>query len=158
MVQRKRKGTNAERELVHMFWKTGTWSAIRVAGSGSIKYPVPDLLAANNLRKLSIECKSTKNPNQYLDPAQMNDLATFARMFGTEAWLGVRFDGGDWFFLAIEDLRKTTVQLVISRAEAEAKGLTFEQLIGNFEQTTSSTTPDAVEEVDEQATTSSNNI
>ena len=53
----KKKGINAERELIHMFWAE-KWAAIRVAGSGSSKYPSPDILAGNNLRKLAIECKA----------------------------------------------------------------------------------------------------
>ena len=55
----KSKGSNAERELIHMFWSKG-FAAIRSAGSGSMKYPSPDLLVAKNNKILAIECKITK--------------------------------------------------------------------------------------------------
>ena len=42
----KSKGINAERELIHKFWGVG-WGAVRVAGSGSMRYPSSDILAAN---------------------------------------------------------------------------------------------------------------
>jgi Holliday junction resolvase len=61
----KAKGSNAERELVHMFWDKG-WAAIRVAGSGSSQYPSPDVLAGNNLRKLAVECKASGELNKYI--------------------------------------------------------------------------------------------
>ena len=48
-------GTKAERELIKMFWKTNSWIAIRAAGSGCSRYPSPDILAGNILRKLAIQ-------------------------------------------------------------------------------------------------------
>ena len=60
----KSKGINGERELVHMFWNRG-WACLRIAGSGSSKYPSPDILAGNKLRKLAIECKITKDQKKY---------------------------------------------------------------------------------------------
>ena len=55
----KSKGINAERQLIHMFWSV-KWTACRIAGSGSSKYPSPDIIAANRARKLAIEAKITK--------------------------------------------------------------------------------------------------
>ena len=63
-MSRKSKGINAERELIHLFWKTNSWTAVRIAGSGSSKYPCPDILAANISRKIAIEAKSTKDKNK----------------------------------------------------------------------------------------------
>ena len=56
-VNLKAKGINAERELVHLFHKFG-WSAVRIAGSGSSKYPCPDVLAGNGFRRIAIEAKA----------------------------------------------------------------------------------------------------
>ena len=53
-MSRKSKGINAERDLIHKFWGTGKWSAVRIAGSGSMKYPSADILATNKLRTLAI--------------------------------------------------------------------------------------------------------
>ena len=65
-MSKKGKGINAERELIHAFWKEKNWTAIRVAGSGCSKYPAPDIVAGNLLRKLAIECKSSKTNIIYI--------------------------------------------------------------------------------------------
>lgn len=49
----KQKGTIAERELIHLFWKNNI-PAVRVAGSGSMRYPSPDILAGTPLKKFAI--------------------------------------------------------------------------------------------------------
>ena len=48
----KSKGTNAERELIHAFWGKG-YAAIRSAGSGSMKYPSPDIIAAKKGKRFA---------------------------------------------------------------------------------------------------------
>lgn len=128
IMSAKSKGTNAEREVIHMFWKNG-WAALRCAGSGSIRYPVPDIVAGNNLRHIAIECKSTSAERQYISKKEISDLLEFANLFGCEAWIGVRFDGGKWYFFSCEDLKETENSFVIGLAEASLKGLLFEEMI-----------------------------
>ena len=123
----KKKGINAERELIHMFWKKG-WAAVRVAGSGSSKYPSPDILAGNNLRKLAIECKSVSSDNKYISSEVVNHLGLFAIQFGSEPWIGIRFDNIGWFFLTLEDIVKVGKSFRISRKIAEERGLLFDEL------------------------------
>lgn len=124
----KAKGTNAERELIHMFWDKGL-ACLRAAGSGSMKYPCPDLIVGNNARKLAIEVKRPGNKYQHLDKKEIEDLEEFSRLFGAEAWVAVKFK--DWFFLTLEDLNKTENNYSITKETAERKGLSFKQLI-NF--------------------------
>jgi Holliday junction resolvase len=125
----KGKGSRTERELVHMFFDKG-WGVLRVAGSGSTRLPAPDLLAGNGKgRFLSIECKSLKNTRKYFTDEDLNQLNTFAKAFGTEAWLALRFNNKPWYFIKIEDLEKTKNAYVISLERAEKIGLTFEKLI-----------------------------
>ncbi len=101
----KQKGSNAERELVAMFWEVG-WTAARVAGSGSMKFPSPDVIAGKEGRKIVVECKSTKNPHQYIDADQINQLKTFASAFGAEPLVGVKFST-EWHFFHPDDLEQT---------------------------------------------------
>lgn len=125
----KSKGMDAERELIHLFWGAGRWSAVRVAGSGAIKYPCPDVLAGNGLRKLAVECKSTKKRRRYLTGKEVEELIFFAKQFGAEPWIGVRFNGIKWFFLGVDELARTKNGFVVSEDLARKKGLLFEQLI-----------------------------
>lgn len=127
----KAKGSNAERELIHMLWSKG-WACVRAAGSGSTQYPCPDLIASNATRALAIECKSSGELNRHLPKQQVEDLVSFAKMFGAEPWIGVRFNDMKWAFFCPDDLKKTGTGFSVSVRMVKVKGLTFEQLTGLF--------------------------
>ena len=91
-MYRKSKGINAERDLLHKFWSVSSWCAVRVAGSGSMRYPSADILASNKLRKLAIECKTSAEKSKYLPKEDIDQLKKFAGIFGAEPWVAVRFD------------------------------------------------------------------
>lgn len=128
LINKKAKGSNSERDLIHKFNDNG-WVAIRSAGSGSMKYPSPDILAGNNLRRLAIECKTTADIKKYLTRKEVDELIFFAQKFGAEAWIAVRFDRMEWYFLNIEDLEQTDKSYSIDIPTAKRKGVSFEQLI-----------------------------
>lgn len=128
----KSKGINAERELIHLFWKEG-WAACRTPGSGSIKYPCPDVIAGNNLRKLAIECKNIKADCYYFPKKEINQLQSFAKLFNAESWVGIKFGKHGWFFSSPEDLEPTPNSYIFSLKLAKMKGLLFKELIGHFE-------------------------
>ena len=127
-MSRKSKGINAERELIHLFWGNG-WSACRVAGSGSSRYPSPDVIAGNNVRKLAIECKVTKDIRQYFTKKQVNELKEFGNIFGAEPWTAVKFNNVNWYFLTLEDLDPTPEGYSVSLESAKRKGFLFEEVI-----------------------------
>lgn len=128
-MSRKSKGINAERDLVHKFWATTDWSAVRIAGSGSMKYPSADILASNKLRRLAIECKTSREKSKYLSEDDITQIKTFAELFGAEPWIAVKFDKEEWFFLNLEDLKRTGTNFLVSIDIARNKGLLFEELI-----------------------------
>ena len=125
----KAKGTRGERELVKFFNEAG-WVCIRAAGSGSSRYPAPDLLAGNAIRRLAIECKMIGSEKKYFVQEEIDQLQTFAQKFGAESWIGIRFPAEEWYFLMLEDLEKTGTNWAISVELAKRKGLKFEELIG----------------------------
>jgi len=125
----KSKGINAERDLIHKFWATTEWAALRVAGSGSMKYPSADVLASNKLRTLAIECKTTKDNKKYFEKKEIDDLDEFAKFFSAESWIGIKFKGLDWLFLSTRDLEKSKLMFVIDKENIKKRGLLFEELI-----------------------------
>ncbi len=127
----KSKGINAERELVHAFWALG-WPCIRVAGSGSSRYPSPDVLAGNSDRMVAIECKVTKEKKKYFPKKEIEDLLKFSELFGAEPWVAIKFQGVGWFFLSLDDLEVTPSSFVASLDLAKRKGLLTEELVGIF--------------------------
>ena len=127
-MSHKSKGINAERELIHAFWSK-KWSAVRIAGSGSSRYPSPDVLAGNGIRYLAIECKSSGDTAKYLTAKKVAELKEFSEIFGAESWIGMRFDGMKWYFLSLEDLKNSGSSFSVSIQLAKKKGLSFDELI-----------------------------
>ncbi len=123
----KSKGINAERELVHKFWEIG-WACVRIAGSGSSKYPSPDLVAGNNLRRFAIETKTSSGEIQYFTKKEIRELQYFADRFGAESWVSIKFKGLQWAFLSLEDLMETNKSFAASKALCERRGLSFAEL------------------------------
>ncbi len=123
------KGSNAERELFHIFWKSG-WACSRVAGSGSNRYPSPDLIAGNGGRLLAIECKCSKYEKIYLPIEEVEALLEYSGKLGAETWIAAKFDG--WYFVSVEDLERTQKSVIVSKKAVMNKGLIFEELTKGF--------------------------
>ncbi len=128
----KTKGTKAERELIHLFWGKG-WAAVRVAGSGSSRFPSPDLLAGKGVRKLAIECKAVGGTSRYISIEQIEELKKFSEIFGAEAWVGLRFDREDWLFIMPSELEKKECSFGINIEQARRNGILFEELLSLME-------------------------
>lgn len=124
------KGSNAERELIRFFWGSG-WAAIRSAGSGSMHFPSPDILAGNKIRRLAIEVKATKDEKKYLSKEDVAQLLNFSSYFGAEPWFAIRFPNSSWEFINPEDLEKTK-EGNFCFSSGKTGGLSFEELIGNI--------------------------
>jgi len=127
-MKRKAKGINAERELVKMFWDAG-WAALRTPASGAARFPSPDVIASNKARTLVVECKTAKEQRKYLQNTDLDGLLGFANVFGAEPWLGIRFNNQEWFFMGLDDLRKTRKGFSITLESARKKWLLFEELV-----------------------------
>jgi len=126
-----RKGDRAERELIHMFFDTGNFMPLRVAGSGSTTLPSPDILVGGLGRVFAIECKSSKN-KKYIRKEQVDELVEFSNKFGAEAWIGMRFNVKGWFFIKVEDLQISKGNsYAIDLEFAQEKGIKFEELTNN---------------------------
>lgn len=128
----KTKGTNAERQIIHMFFDTGEWAVCRSAGSGSAPLPNPDIVVGSSKRGrvLAIECKSVKSDFKYLTDEDIKQLDDFSNTFGAEAWFAIRFDKRGWYFLRSESLEKSSgSSFVVTLDFAKKNGLTFEELI-----------------------------
>jgi len=129
-MNRKQKGTAGERELVHAFWSFG-WPCIRVAGSGSNRYPSPDLLTGHDGRMLAIECKTIAGDKKYFSKEEIDNLKFFAREFGAEPYVTIRF-GKIWYFFSLDDLEEKDNTFLASLEMAKMKAMLIEELIQSF--------------------------
>jgi len=129
-MSHKSKGIAAERELIHRFWKTESFAAVRVAGSGAIKYPVPDIFAASVTKRFAIECKAAKGDMQYIEKKAVEELVRFAQITQSQPIIAVRFDRTGWYFLHVDGLRDAGQHYVIRKDELQFRSQTFEELVG----------------------------
>ncbi len=125
----KKKVTVGERDLVDLFWSNADWCAHRIAGSGSSRYPSPDVIAGNKHRIIAIEAKVINSDKKYFTSSEILALIDFARTFGAEPWIAVKFMKNDWFFFNVEDLNNSGKSYNISLKDAPYKGLIFDELI-----------------------------
>lgn len=127
-MSNKSKGMQAEREIIHLFWKTGKWTACRVAGSGSMKYPSPDIIANKEGMNLAIECKKTTSKYQYFEKFEIESLLEYSKKAGARPLIAVKFPKKEWKFMDPFDLRKTPGRYVATEQLLGLKGMSFEEL------------------------------
>lgn len=124
----KRKGANAERELLHLFCDKG-WVAARVAGSGRMEETACDLFVGKFKRKYAVEVKSCKIDKKYISKEQIEDFLIFSEIFGLKSVIAVKFNHQGWFFINPKYLKRTKKDWVISLEQAKKKGKTFNEFV-----------------------------
>ena len=127
-----KKGYRFERELIHMFWRRG-FAAVRVPASGSISYPVPDIIAGNGNRYLAIEVKMRSKLPVYIPREDVENLIKFSETFGAEPLIAVRIPNMGWRFLSLNNLKWTKNGYKVDD-EVFHSGLEFDELVSNVRQ------------------------
>jgi len=107
-MSRKARGCDYERKLVHLLQSKGFYS-VRVAGSGCMRYPSPDILASNGCRLIAFEVKSSQDDKVYLRYKDLNDLLEFSEGFKAEPWFAVHLRSKGWFFKPAKELQNQKV-------------------------------------------------
>ncbi|RLE44410.1 Holliday junction resolvase [Candidatus Woesearchaeota archaeon] len=131
MPKNKKRGTNAERELIHMFWAKD-WTACRVAGSGSMRYPAPDIIASKKGKILAIECKITKNKQKYIKKQEINALKEYSKKAGAKPLIAIKFPKQEWIFLEPESFKETETHYTIETENAKEKGKQINHITKNL--------------------------
>ena len=120
-ANRKRKGIQAERELLTLLWASG-WAAVRVAGSGSSRFPSPDIVASNGVKVLALECKVVKTNTKFFPLKEIQELLEFSKRFKAEPWIAVKHFK-QWFFVRVEHLSMSNNGFSFNKALLGEKGL-----------------------------------
>nr|2WCZ_A Chain A, HOLLIDAY JUNCTION RESOLVASE [Archaeoglobus fulgidus]2WCZ_B Chain B, HOLLIDAY JUNCTION RESOLVASE [Archaeoglobus fulgidus]2WIW_A Chain A, HJC [Archaeoglobus fulgidus]2WIW_B Chain B, HJC [Archaeoglobus fulgidus]2WIZ_A Chain A, ARCHAEAL HJC [Archaeoglobus fulgidus DSM 4304]2WIZ_B Chain B, ARCHAEAL HJC [Archaeoglobus fulgidus DSM 4304]2WJ0_A Chain A, ARCHAEAL HJC [Archaeoglobus fulgidus]2WJ0_B Chain B, ARCHAEAL HJC [Archaeoglobus fulgidus] len=126
----KSKGTRFERDLLVELWKAG-FAAIRVAGSGVSPFPCPDIVAGNGRTYLAIEVKMRKELPLYLSADEVEQLVTFARGFGAEAYVALKLPRKKWRFFPVQMLERTEKNFKIDES-VYPLGLEIAEVAGKF--------------------------
>ncbi len=123
-MKNKAKGSNAERELLLMFFKEG-YGVSRVAGSGSSQLPTPDIIACKKGKCIAIECKTKSGKYLNIRPEQVEELRTWEGLAEFPAYVAWRLGKDKWYFISHKDLNKTKKAYSIKKEEIMEKGLDF---------------------------------
>ena len=139
MANSNAKGNRRERELVNALDDRG-FAVMRAPASGSAtERELPDVLAGDGEDFYAIEAKSSSGQPIYLDGEEVEALLFFARNFGANPRLGVRFDREDWYFFHPGD---DAVHVTdggnyrVKKETAIADGTDFAELVGHSEKVT----------------------
>ncbi|MFB6127136.1 MAG: Holliday junction resolvase Hjc [Halolamina sp.] len=101
------KGDRRERELVNRLDAAG-FAVLRAPASGSAtERELPDVLAGDGDVFHAVEAKSSAGDPIYLTGEEVEALVYFARNFGAQPKIGVRFDREDWYFFHPSDCHTT---------------------------------------------------
>jgi len=130
-----RKGDRRERELVNELDAAG-FAVMRAPASGSATdRDLPDVLAGNGETFYAIEAKSSAGDPIYLSGEEVESLIYFARNFGANARIAVRFDREDWYFFHPGDCYTTDGgNYRVKKETALAEGADFGELVGHSTQ------------------------
>jgi len=131
-----RKGDRRERELVNELDAAG-FAVMRAPASGSATdRDLPDVLAGDGETFYAIEAKSSAGDPIYLSGEEVESLIYFARNFGANARIAVRFDREDWYFFHPGDLHVTDGgNYRVKKETALSEGTDFDELVGHSTQT-----------------------
>ncbi len=122
-MNRYAKGANFERKVVSDFWAHG-WAAMRAAGSGTVSFPVPDVIGVKDRRLIVVECKTTSKDRLSLKK-NITELKKFLDICKGEAYIAIKFYKKEPRFY---DLEKILTQGNYTITEADPF-ITFETLL-----------------------------
>ena len=125
-TSRKRIGTDAERELCHIFM-SHNYRVIRCAGSGTLNNSDCDLIVANKKKNYCVEVKSTRKGGVYIPKDRVKELIIFAEDTNFEPVMALRFLREKWIFIHPNQLKDSGSTLSITLKRAKEEGKIFEE-------------------------------
>ncbi len=126
------KGTRVERELISILWENG-FAAVRVAGSGSMSFPCPDVVASNGKITLAFEVKTRSKLPLYLTYQEVKELVMFSNLFGAEPYIALRMPRKEWYFIRIDALVRTSKGFRVDE-EVVSLSVDVEEVLGKSKQ------------------------
>lgn len=124
----KKRGSDAERELLHLLSEKG-FAVARVAGSGMIEETNCDLFAGNGKKKHVIEVKICSNNKKYFRREQIKGLMEFGEKFGLGPIIAIKFLRKGWWFIEPDKLDSTEKALAISFDDVIKRGKSFDNFV-----------------------------
>jgi Holliday junction resolvase len=130
-LRRYQKGAHAERELLEILHKRG-YAVIRAAGSG-VSGIGPDVVAIKDHLGLAFECKAHESAALGFDQDHYNKISEWQHKSGYLTYIAWRMNNKGWYFLMLDDLRRTPKGFTVTRNEALAINRRLEHVIDLLE-------------------------
>lgn len=127
-MKHKKKGSNAERELLLLLYEQG-FACARIAGSGSSSLPSPDIIAIKNNKGYAIECKTKSGNYLNIKEKQIEELKTWETLSGHKAFVAWRISRKGWFFIHVSKLNKTKKAYSVKKEFILEHGFEFKEFI-----------------------------
>ena len=124
------KGARAERELLNYLFSIG-YSVIRAAGSGVSSLSPPDIIAVKKGKGMAFECKAWANGSLSIDPEKYESLKSWRDNSGMDTYMAWRMNGGDWYFISMDEMKKTEKNYTVTKKNAIRIGRQIGHLVGS---------------------------
>ncbi|MBM3229450.1 hypothetical protein FJZ26_03395 [Candidatus Parvarchaeota archaeon] len=122
-----KKGSRAERELIHAFSQAG-FSVIRAAGSGANSLS-PDLLAFKGPRQYAFESKAREGTSLSVSKEQYLGLKIWEENTGITTFVAWRKNREGWRFIRLNLFEENMASYSASRERANLANITLDDLI-----------------------------
>ena len=113
------KGARSERELM-AFLHDRNYSVVRSAGSGVNPMSPPDIIAIKEGKGMAFECKAWDKDSLSIEPDKIGALEAWERNTGMTAYVAWRMNGTGWFFIRLQEMKRTPKNFTVTRSIATA--------------------------------------
>ncbi len=126
-MTRYEKGARGERELLNEFY-VRKYSVMRSAGSG-VNSVSPDIIALKGGKGFAFECKAWDNTSLSIEPDKYEVLMEWEKNTGMETFIAWRMNGKGWFFMRLNELKKTEKNYTVTRNTAMQISRTLKEIL-----------------------------
>jgi len=127
MVRTYRKGSRAERELIH-FFSDNKFSVIRAAGSG-VSSLSPDILFFRRGAQYAVEAKAWEKEHLNLNKEQFLNLKKWEDNTGISSYVAWRRNRQGWFFIPLSVFEEKNKSFAISWTKAQQIGKKLDEFL-----------------------------
>lgn len=126
-MTRYNKGARSERELLNILYSKG-YSVVRAAGSG-VNSISPDIIAVKAGKGIVFECKAWEKGSLNIDHEKFESMRLWRDNAMLDAYMAWRMNGDGWYFIKLEEMKKTEKNYTVTKKIAIKIGRRLDQIL-----------------------------
>jgi Holliday junction resolvase len=95
------------------------YAVVRVAGSGAIDMPCPDIVALKSGRCYAVECKAWAKRNLCIPAEKVEELLAWAKRAGARPVIAWRYPRQGWFIMEPKEMHRSDKYYCINLEQAQ---------------------------------------